>query len=69
MAILNKIKIYVAIELATHNLLKCPNIILVLVWSRVDITAVKSLGQNFNTCFVEKHSMTCASPVNSYFMG
>ena len=35
----------------------------ILVWSRADITASISIGQNFNTCFLEKHSMT--SPVNT----
>ena len=33
----------------------------ILVWSRADITTVKSIAQNFNTCFLDKHSM--ASPV------
>ena len=35
----------------------------ILVWSRADITTIKSIGRNFNTCFLEKHSMT--SPVNT----
>ena len=33
----------------------------ILIWSRADITTIKSIVQNFNTCFVEKNSMT--SPV------
>ena len=35
----------------------------ILVWSRADITTIKSIAQNFNTCFLEKDSMT--SPVNT----
>ena len=34
----------------------------ILAWSRADITTIKSIAQNFNTCFLEKHSMT--SPAN-----
>ena len=30
----------------------------ILVWSIADITTIKSIGQHFNTCFLEKHSMT-----------
>ena len=35
----------------------------ILVWSRADITTIKSIAQNFNTYFLEKHSMK--SPVNT----
>ena len=38
----------------------------ILAWSRADITTIKSIAQNFNTCFLEKHSIT--SPA-IYFMG
>ena len=35
----------------------------ILVWFGADITTIKSIALNFNTCFLEKHSMT--SPVNT----
>ena len=34
----------------------------ILVWSRADINTIKSIARNFNTCLLEKHSMT--NPVN-----
>ena len=35
----------------------------ILVWSRADTITIKSIAQNFNSYFLEKHSIT--SPVNT----
>ena len=53
--------IYLAssIEVQLTKMSKCK----ILVWSGADITTIKSIALNFNTCFLKKHSMT--SPVNT----
>ena len=48
-----------SIEVQLTKMSKCK----ILVWSGADITTIKSIPLNFNTCFLEKHSMT--SPVNT----